>query len=180
MTLFLIVLCLLFIAALFGGGGYVQYRRNRGSYERIAIAVYDPRSWRVRFRLRTLVLSGKIDGRSVCYTVLGDSRRNEPANSYLLLNCPVTRNFRFYAGSDPEQTDDAIRDSLARLQETPGFRGLLAVSARTPILARLIARPLGFGYEPGLLLWRWGPGGFEPETVKRDHELLVSLQEKDI
>ena len=180
MTLFLIVLCLLLIAALFAGGGYVQYRRNRGRYERIASIVYDPGSWQVRFHLRTLLLKGRVGGRSVCYSVLGDSRRNEPANSYLLLNCPVRRNFRFYAGSDPDQTDNEIRDSLARLQETPGFRGLLAVSGQTPILARLIARPLGFGYEPGLLLWRWTQGAFEPETVKRDYVLLVSLHEEDI
>jgi hypothetical protein len=179
-TLFLIILCLFVIFALFAGGGYVQYRRSRSRYEKIAASLCDAKSWQIRFRLRTLLIRGKVDGYRVGYTVFGDGKRNDAANSYLLLECPVRRNFRFYAGSDPDQVDLEIRGGLDRLQDTPGFRGLLATSKETPMLARLISRPMGFGYAPGLLLWRWGGGNFDPETVRHDYDLLRSLERDGI
>lgn len=180
MTLLLILFCLLLIGALFAVGGYVQYHRSRSRYERIASALCDPGSWQIRFHLRTLLLKGKVGDYEFCYSVFGDGRKNEPVNSYLLLNCPAKGNFRFYAGSNPDQVDQQIRNSLIELQETPGFRGLLVTSEATPFLARLITRPLGFGYAPGLLLWRCADGAFDPETVERDYRLLSSLNDEGI
>ena len=180
MTLLLIILCLVAILSMISGSSYVQYRRYRSKYEYIAHSACDPGSWRVRFYLRTLLLSGRIGEHAMCYSVSGDERKNEPINSYLLLRYPVRRNFRFYAGSDPDQTDRDIRSDLALLQEMPEFKGLLTTSKDTPFLARLIARPLGFGYDPGLLLWKWGTSVFDPAVMRRDFDLLLGLAEKGI
>jgi hypothetical protein len=180
MTLLLIVLCLLIVGVLLGVGGYAQYRRSRGKYERIAAALCDPGSWQMRFRIRTFLLKGRAGNHEVRYTVFGDGRKEEAVNSYLLLSCPTKGNFRFYAGSDPDLVDQQIRASLIRLQETPGFRGLLVTSAATPFLARLIARPLGFGYTPGLLLWRWTDGAFDSDRVVKDYQFLSALHEEGI
>jgi hypothetical protein len=179
-TLFLVVLCLAVIFSLVSGGSYVQYRRYRRKYAVIANALCDPGSWQVRFFLRTLLLRGKIGGREVRYTVFGDERKKEPINSYLLLPYPVRRNFRFYVGSDPDRTDEDIRSSLLSFQDLPDFRGLLVTSQNTPFLARLIARPLGFGYAPGLLLWKWGTAVFDPAIVRRDFDLLLRVAKEGI
>ena len=180
MTFFLIILCLAVIAAMVSGSSYAQYRRTRSKYELVANALCDPGSWRIRFYLRTLLLTGKIGGRQVCYSVFGDERKNEPVSYYLLLECPVRRNFRFYVGSDLDQADLEIRNGLARIQGIPEFRGLLAVSKDTPFLARLIARPFGFGYRPGLLLWKWGTGVFDRAVTRRDFDMLLGLLEEGI
>jgi hypothetical protein len=179
-TLLLIILCLVAIAAIVSVGSYVRYRRYRSRYEHVAGSICDPGTWRVTFHLRTLLLRGRIGGHAVCYSVLGDERKNEPVNSYLLLRYPVRRNFRFYVEGDLDLADREIKSGLARLQGLPGFRGLLATSKETPFLARLIARPLGFGYDPGLLLWKWGTAAFDPVTIRRDFDLLLDLAEEGI
>ena len=176
----LIILCLVAIVSMVSVGSYVQYRRYRSKYEHIARSLCDPGTWRVTFHLRTLLLRGRIGDHAVCYSVFGDERKNEPVNSYFLLRYPVRRNFRFYVGSDLDQADGEIRSGLARFQGLPDFRGLLATSNKTPFLARLIVRPLGFGYDPGLLLWKWGTGVFDPATIRRDFDLLLGLAEEGI
>jgi hypothetical protein len=180
MTLFLVFLCLAVIFSLISGGSYVQYRRYRKKYAAIASSLCNPGSWQVEFFLRTLLLRGKIGDHEVRYTVFGDERKNEPINSYLLLPYPVRRNFRFYVGSDPDQTDEEIRSGLASFQEIADFRGLLVTSQHTPFLARLIARPLGFGYAPGLLLWKWGTATFDPAIIRRDFDLLLKVAKDGI
>ncbi len=180
MTVIVIVVCLVILASIISGGIIVQYRRYRKKYEAVARAIYDPASWRIGFQLRTLVLSGRIGGHRACYSIVGDERKMEPVSTYLLLEHPVKRNFRFYSGSDPDQTDPEIREALAQLQEIADFRGLLVTSEGTPFLARLIARPLGFGYRPGLLLWKWSRTVFDPDTIKRDFTLLLQLAEQGI
>jgi hypothetical protein len=180
-TLFLVLLCLSAIAGILFFGSSSRYRRYRRRYEHLGLAICDPGSWFVRFRLRTLFLSGRIGGHRVCYGVLGDERKDEAVSSYLLVEYPVKRNFRFYEGSDPELADREIRDPLRGLQQgLPDFKGLLVASENTPFLARLIARPLGFGYKPGLLLWKWGTCVFDPALVRKDFDRLLRLAEEGI
>jgi hypothetical protein len=179
-TPLLIIGGLIALGALISGGIYVQYRRYRGKYEAIARAICDPGSWRVSFHLRTMLLAGKIGGYTFYYSIFGDERKKEPVNSHLLLEYPVQRNFRFYFGSDPELVDPEVRQGLAHIQEMPEFRGLLATSKETPFLARLIARPLGFGYRPGLLLWKWSSAPFDADVIRTDFEALLGLAKQGI
>jgi hypothetical protein len=173
-----IIACLAAIFFILSGGIYFQYRRHSGRYREIAMTCCDPGSWRISFFLRTLVLSGKIGDRTMRYSVFGDDRKKEEANSYLLFEYPVKRNFRFYAGSDVELADPDIRGSLAELQAIPEFRALIVTSRDTPLLGSMIARPLGFGYKPGLLLWKLSNSPFDPEVIKNDFLMLVRLAEQ--
>jgi hypothetical protein len=102
MTLVAIIVCVVAIGQPFTGARR-RYRRHRGKYEDVAAALCEPGSWHIRFYLRTLILRGKARGHRICYSVFGDERKNEAANSYLLLEYPVRGNFRFYGGSDPDR-----------------------------------------------------------------------------
>ncbi len=114
----------------------------------------------------------------VRYSVAGDERKRDAIDSYFLLDYPVKGNFRFYAGSDPELVDGKIKVALSRLEGLSDFKGLFVTSDQTPFAARLLARPFGFGYKPGLLLWKWGTDVFDPMLLKRDFDLLLSLAEE--
>ncbi len=180
MTLFLVVVCIVAIAVILVGGASTRYRRYRSKYEHLGRSLCEPGSWLVRFGLRTLLLDGMIGGHRVCYTVFGDERKGEPINTYLLLEHPVQGNFRFYAGSDVMEADERIRDCLSELAKLEGFCGLTVTCDRTPFPARLIVRPLGFGYRPGLLLWKWAAGAFDPTAIRKDFDALLSLAEGGI
>ena len=175
-----ILLCLVGIGAMITTGVCLQYRRYRGKYQAIARSLCDPGTWRISFHVRTMLLTGRVDGRVIRYSVLGDERGNRRVSSYLLLEWPVRRNLRFYSGGDLDLVDPDARDSLALLEEMAGFQGLLLASPETPRLATLIARPLGFGCAPGLLLWKWGSDAFNPDTVKGDVRLLSRLATRGI
>jgi hypothetical protein len=174
-ALMVILICLVGIGAMVSTGVCLQYRRYRGKYQVIARSLCDPGTWRISFHVRTLLLTGRVDGRVMRYSVFGDERGKGQVSSYLLLEWPVKRNFRFYSGGDLDLVDPEARESVALLAEMPGFQGLLLASPETPRLATLIARPLGFGRAPGLLLWKWGDDAFNPDTIKDDFLLLSQL-----
>jgi hypothetical protein len=175
----IIAACLAAMAAMIAAGALLQYRRYQGKYLAVARSLCEPGSFRVSFLVRTLLLSGKVDGRKMRYGVFGDERKG-PVSSYLLLEYPVRGNFRFYKGGDIELLDSAVRGLMAVLTEDVDFRGLFVTSPRTPFLARLITRPLGFAYNPGLLLWRWGSDAFDPGKIHADFMKLMNLAEHGI
>ena len=179
-VLVVIFICLLAIAAMLSFGAVLQYRRYRGKYQAIAAALCDPGTWRICFHVRTLLLKGRVDGRAMRYSVFGDERGASLVSSYLLLEWPVKRNLRFYSGGDLDLVDLDARESLAPLEEMTGFRALFLASEKTPRLATLMARPLGFGTAPGLLLWKFGNDAFDPDRVGEDLRLLSSLAARGI
>jgi hypothetical protein len=179
-TALVIVLCLISIFAMFSVGGYIRYRQYKGRFEQTAKDICDPQSWLVKLCVRTMVFKGNVDGHGIYYSVSGDERRGEPVNSYLLVECPVKMNFRFYASSDPDQADERISPYLAQLQLSPDFRGLLVTSHDTPFLARLISRPLGFGYKTGLMLWKYEANVLDIDIIKGDISRLINLADKGI
>jgi hypothetical protein len=178
-ALVLLVACLALVAALITTGACLQYRRYHAKYLAVARALCDEGAFRVSFFVRTLLLSGKAGGRTMRYSVYGDHRRG-PVSSYLLLEYPVRGNFRFYQGGDTGLLDATLREAVAALSEAADFRALFVTSAGTPLLARLITRPLGFAYNPGLLLWKWGGDAFDPEGVRTDLGRLAELAERGI
>lgn len=180
MTSIVIVFCLILIASIIASGMCIQYRRYSERYKKVAHALFDDGSWRLSFYLRTLLVKGTIGGRTVRYGVLGDDRGNQPVSSYLFLEYPVKRNFRFYAASDPDLVDPDIRKNLGSLQQELGFCGLTVISRDTPFLGKFLARPLGFGYQPGLLLWKFGGVAFDNDVIRRDILLLLQVAEEGI
>ncbi len=175
MALTVFVLCLVLIGTIIASGIYIQYRRYSERYKKLAHVLFDDDSWHLSFYVRTLLVRGTIGGRAVRYAVLGDDRGNQPVSSYLFLGYPVKRNFRFYAASDTDLVDPEIRSSLAALQQTPGFCGLTVISRDTPFLGKFLATPLGFGYDPGLLLWRFGIDAFDSVAIRRDLDFLLQI-----
>lgn len=176
----LLVLCIVVVACIIAGGVLFQYRVYRGTYKTLGRGVCDPGSWSVSFYLRTLLLRGRIGGHAIRYAVFGEHRGNQPVSSYLLLEFPVKRNFRFYAASDVNQADTGLRERLKELQENPGFCALIVTSRETPLLGRFLARPFGFGLRPGVLLWKWGKDAFDADVIRQDLALLIKLTDEGI
>jgi hypothetical protein len=174
-----VVLCLIFLFGIITFGIVNQYRRYIAKYRALADALCDPGTWRISFHLRSLLLKGKIEGVDMRYVVLGDERKREPVNTHLLLEYPVKYNFRFYFSSDPEAAPPALRGPLAAFQEIPDFRGLTFISPTTPAVAAVLARPLGFGRAPGILLWKWGTSPFDADVVRYDFRMLLDLAKQD-
>jgi hypothetical protein len=175
----LIVLCLIFLFGIIAFGIANQYRRYSAKYRGLAEALCDPDTWRISFHVRSLLLKGQIQGTGMRYAVLGDERKREPVNTHLLLEYPVKHNFRFYFSSDPELAPPDLRDRLAAFQELPDFRGLTFISPDTPAIAAVLARPLGFGRAPGILLWKWGTSAFDADGVRHDFLMLLDLAKQD-
>jgi hypothetical protein len=179
-TLIVIPLLIVLIAVIILSGIYLQHRRYSDRYKAIGRMLCDDDSWQVSFYVRTLLLKGTVGGHRIRYTVVGEDRRDQPVGSYLLLEYPVKRNFRFYAASDPDQVDPDIRSGLEKLQQITGFCGLTVISRKTPFLGKFLGRPLGFGYRPGLVLWKFGRDAFNPESIRRDVLQLLRLAEQGI
>ena len=177
--LLIIVVCLVFIVAMITAGAWLQYRRYHAKYLAVAASLCEAGACRVSFFVRTLLLSGKVNGRPMRYSVFGDERKG-PVSSYLLLEYPVKGNFRFYQGGDVGFLDAQVRETMAALSDAEDFRALFVTSAGTPLPARLITRPLGFWYNPGLLLWKWGGSAFDPEAIRADLDRLAELAELGI
>jgi hypothetical protein len=179
-TALVIVLCLITISVVILLGGYKRYRQYKSKFERTAAVVCDSGSWRVRLCGRTMLCEGRFDGHRICYSVSGDERRRELLNSYLLLEWPVKMNFRYYRTSDPDLVDRRMGESLSCLQQTAEFRGLVVTSRDTPFLASLLSRPLGFGYKPGLLLWKYEAVVLDEDIMRSDIHTLIGLAEQGI
>ncbi len=174
-----IVLCLAALIGIIAFGITAQYRRYSRKYRALAQALCDPDTWHILFRVRSLLLKGRIRGVGMRYAVFGDERKAEPVNTHLLLEYPVKDNFRFYFSSDPDLAPPALKDRLAAFLELPDFRGLTFISPDTPFIGALLARPLGFGRAPGILLWKWGTSAFDADVIRRDFLMLLDLAEQD-
>ncbi|HAR95620.1 MAG TPA: hypothetical protein DCR97_06620 [Deltaproteobacteria bacterium] len=159
----------------------LQCRRSMRQYRRLAEALCDPGSWRIRFLIRTVVLVGKVDGLPIRYSVLGSPKAQAISVSYLLLLCPVRRNLRVYAESDLCQAEEGIREELEALQKTEGFRNVILTPGESPFLGKVLSRPLGLTYAPGILLCRLEEAGaFNAGTVRSDIRHLVALCKKSM
>ncbi len=178
MTAFLLSLAV--VVVLIAGGIIFQFFRYRSRYAKLGLALCDSGTSRVTFALRTMVLKGKIDGTVMAYTVFGDERAGHPVGAYLLVEAPVKANLRMYETSDLRGLPPALAGPLGMIQETPDFRALILTSETTPFPARLLSRPLGFGYRPGLLLWRFVTAPFSADQVRKDFDLLVSAVKQGI
>ena len=158
----------------------IQCRRSVRQYRRLAEALCDPGSWRIRFLIRTVVLVGKVDGLPIRYSVLGNPKGQPLVPSYLLLICAVRRNLRVYAESDLSLVEEGIREGLEALQKTEGFRNVIFTPAQSPFLGKVLSRPLGLTYAPGILLCRLETGAFNVETIRSDILQLVALCKKSM
>ncbi len=68
-ALAVIAACLAFIAAMITAGACLQYRRYHAKYLSVARPLCEAGAYRVSFFLRTLLLSGKVGGRTMRYSV---------------------------------------------------------------------------------------------------------------
>lgn len=180
LSMMFLVLALLLLISIIFLTVTLQYRRSLREYKRLAEGLCDPGSWSVKFLVRMVILVGKVDGLPIRYSVLGSPHGERLAASYLLLPCPVKRNLRVYAESDLSRVEGVIREGLEVLQEIEGFRSVIFTPAASHFLGKLLSRPLGFGYEPGILLGRLGEGAFDPGVVKENLAHLVALCKKSV
>jgi hypothetical protein len=166
----LAALTLAIIAALVG-----RHAKLRSVFTAMAASLCDPDSWHVTFYVRTFVVKGRIEGYPMGFTASGDVKGTALVHSYLLLEHPIKENFRFYHGSDQSLVPPAIRAQIEAIQETPGFYALILTSRETPLLAKLLSRPIGLGYKPGLLLCTIEKASFDPDALRQRFALLVEL-----
>jgi hypothetical protein len=169
--LIVLAILILFIAAAFIG----RHAKLRSVFTTTAASLCDPDSWRVRFYLRTFVVKGRIDGYPMGFTASGDVKGSALAHAYLLLDHPIKENFRFYYGSDPSFVAPGIRPQIEAIQQTPGFYALILTSDKTPLLAKLLSRPIGLGYKPGVLLCTIEKASFDPDLLRQRFSLLIDL-----
>ncbi len=172
------ILALLVLFIVFMGIG--RYLRLKSAFVGVAAALCDQGTWDVTFFVRTFVVKGCARGYPIRFSATGDVRGSMPAHTYLLLEHPVKGNFRFYRGSDPSLVDPAIRDQVEAMQKTPDFYALVVTSEKTPLPAKLLARPLGLGYRPGLLACMLGSSGFSPDALLAKVALLIDLAERGV
>ena len=169
-VLLVILLCLVGIGTMITTGICLQYRRYRGKYQAIARSLCDPGTWHISFHVRTLLLTGRVDGRVMRYSVLGDERGNGPVSSYLLLEWPVQRNLRFYSGGDLNLLDPDARDNLALLRRWRAFRGSCLPPRRRPGLPHSSRDLWGSGVRPAFFS---GNGAATPSTRTRSRAISV-------
>jgi hypothetical protein len=175
-SILLIVIAILFAFVFYNMYGH--YRTYRGKYEALGRALCDPDSWVVKTYLRILVLKGRVDGHPIRFSVFGDERNDRktiPTSTYLLLEHPVKTNLRVYAGGDLDATGPEPEPQLYAISDVPDFRGLVLTPARSPWIGKVLARPLGLGYQPGVLLWKFGLPSFDPEPLRKEIALLIDL-----
>lgn len=171
-----LALLVLFIVAM----GIGRYLRLRSAFVEVAEALCDPGTWGVTFLLRTFVVKGSVRGHPIRFSATGDVRGSMAAHAYLLLEHPVKGNFRFYRGSDPSLIDPGIRDHIEAMQRAPDFYALIVTSKKTPLLAKLLARPVGLGYRPGLLICTFGSSGFNPGALQANAAVLIDLAQRGV
>ena len=166
----LAVLVLAIIAAFIG-----RHAKMRSFFTTVAASVCDPDTWQVRFYVRTFVVKGRVDGYPMGLTTSGDVKGSMLAHAYLLLEHPIKENFRFYNGSDQALVPPEIRAQIEAIEQIPGFYALILTSRETPLLAKLLSRPIGLGYKPGLLLCTIEKASFDPDLLRKRFSLLVDL-----
>jgi hypothetical protein len=152
-----------------------RHAKQRSVFTTTAASLCDTDSWHVTFYVRTFVVKGKIEGYPMGFTTSGDVKGSALAHAYLLLEHPIKENFRFYQESDPSCVPPAIRAQIEAIQEIPGFYALILISRETPLLAKLLSRPIGLGYRPGLLLCTIEKASFNPDLLRQRFALLVEL-----
>jgi len=152
-----------------------RHAKMRSFFTTVAASLCDADTWGVRFYLRTFVLKGKIDGYPIGFTTSGDVRGSALAHTYLLLDHMIKENFRFYQGGDLSLVPPEIRTQIETIEQIPGFYALILTSRKTPLLARLLSRPLGLGYKPGLLLCIIERASFDPDLLRKRFSLLIDL-----
>jgi hypothetical protein len=152
-----------------------RHAKLRSVFTAVAASLCDPDSWRVTFYVRTFVVKGRIEGYPMGFTTSGDVKGSALAHAYLLLEHPIKENFRFYQGSDQSFVPSEIRAQIEAIQEIPGFYALILISRETPLLAKLLSRPIGLGYKPGLLLCTIEKASFDPDSLRQRFALLVDL-----
>ncbi len=166
-----LAILVLSIAAAFVG----RHAKLRSVFTSIAASLCEPGSWHVTFYVRTFTIKGRIEGYPVAFTTSGDVKGSSVGHTYLLLECPVKGNFRFYHGGDQSLVPPEIRTQIEAIQEIPGFYALILTSRKTPLVARLLSRPIGLGYRPGLLLCTVEKASLDPDLLRQRFALLVEL-----
>jgi hypothetical protein len=152
-----------------------RHAKLRSVFTTAAASLCDPDSWHVTFYVRTFVIKGRIEGYPMAFTASGDVKGSALVHAYLLLEHPIKHNFRFYHGSDQSLVPSAIRAQIEAIQEIPGFYALILTSRDTPLLAKLLSRPIGLGYKPGLLLCTIEKASFDPDSLRQRFALLIDL-----
>jgi hypothetical protein len=152
-----------------------RHAKLRSFFTTVAASLCDPDTWRVRFCVRTFVLKGKVDGYPIGFTTSGDVKGSALAHTYLLLEHMIKENFRFYHGGDLSLVPQEIRAQIGIIEQIPGFYALILTSRETPLLARLLSRPLGLGYKPGLLLCIIERASFDPDLLRKRFSLLIDV-----
>jgi hypothetical protein len=157
-----------------------RHAKLRNLFTTVAASLCDPDTWQVRFYVRTFVVKGKVDGYPVGFTTSGDVKGSALAHIYLLLEYPIKDNFRFYNGGNPSLVPPEIRAQIEVIEQIPGFYALILISRETPLLARLLSRPLGLGYSPGLLLCTIERASFDPDLLRKRFSLLIDLAQHEV
>jgi hypothetical protein len=166
----LAVLLLAIVAALIG-----RHAKLRSVFATVAASLCDADTWRVRFYVRTFVIKGTIDGYPMGFTTSGDVKGSTLGHGYLLLEHPTKENFRFYCGGDRSLVPEEIRAPIEAIEQIPGFYALIFTSPKTPMAARILSRPFGLGYKPGLLLCAIEKTSFDPDMLRQRFALLVEV-----
>ncbi len=157
-----------------------RYLRLRHVFSSMAALLCDPDTWTIGFFIRTFVLKGRVQGYPMRFSASGDVKGSVPAHAYLLLEHPVKGNFRFYKGSDVSLIHPGIRPQFEAVQQVPDLYALIVTSEKTPWAAKILARPLGLGYRPGVLMCTFGTTGFDAEALQRKFFLLIELAQHGV
>jgi hypothetical protein len=163
---------LLLILIFFVSGRYLRIKRD---FMSLAASLCDPGTWRVKFYVRAMVIAGKIKGHAVRFSTSGEGKGAKLVHSYLLLEHPVASNFRFYAMSDVSLVKPELRSYVESIEAIPGCYALIFMSSGTPWPAKLLSRPLGLGYKPGILLCLLRAPSLDADLLRQHYELLIDL-----
>ncbi len=152
-----------------------RHAKMRSVFTTLAASLCDADTWQVRFYMRTFVVKGKLDGYPIGLTPSGDVKGSALAHTYLLLELPIKENFRFYHGGDHSLLPRDIRAQIGAIEQIPGFYALILCSSETPLLARLLSRPIGLSYKPGLLLCTIEKASLDPDLLRKRFGQLIEL-----
>ncbi len=180
MTAWMLLSILAFLIVLVIAMMIGRYARLRRAFTTVAAKLCEPATWSIRFFMRTFVIRGKVQGYPMRFSASGDVRGAAPAHAYLLIEYPVRGNFRFYKGSDVTLVHQDIRAQMETIHELPDFYALTVTTEATPWPAKVLARPLGLGYRPGLLMATFGTAGFDADALQHKFSLLIALAESGV